>query len=328
MDQEKQKYINENIIEKGYNPEDLSNYIARTQSMPMENLPFSRLKEMVNAFKNEQLKLSIYSVKKPKERKKSEVEILYEPCEYNIKTDIQSNNKLLELEKEKKKINIIVKEPKKESRGFFSQKLITFIISCEELNSNVKRSLEDIIWFKIRVNQFYPFILVPPVINNSTYVKNIIDEKKELEIKCEYLKLFFKAFLRKKILRTSKMFYLFLTLSEKEFEQYKKEINENKFNLNVTLDNLKTMKGEVKINLNDDLLYFANNIIKIVTPTKELFPKLITNLKLIIDNFSNISSLLKETSEIFFKLTNEAQDLIQNEEVLKTYSKLNVVFNY
>ena len=84
------------------------------------------------------------------------------------------------------------------------------------------------------------------------------------------------------------MFYLFLILSEKEFEQYKKEINENKFNLNVTLNNLKTMKGEVKINLNADLLYFANNIRKIVTPTKELFPKLISNLKLIIDNFSNI----------------------------------------
>ena len=76
------------------------------------------------------------------------------------------------------------------------------------------------------------------------------------------------------------------------------------------------------------MIFFANNIIKIETPTKELFPKLITNLKLIIDNFSNISSLLKETSEIFYKLTNEAQDLIQNEEVLKTYSKLNVVFNY
>jgi hypothetical protein len=39
--------------------------------MPIENLPFSRLKEMVNAFKNEQLKLSIYSVKKPKEKKKN-----------------------------------------------------------------------------------------------------------------------------------------------------------------------------------------------------------------------------------------------------------------
>ena len=65
------------------------------------------------------------------------------------------------------------------------------------------------------------------------------------------------------------------------------------------------------------MIFFANNIIKIVTPTKELFPKLITNLKLIIDNFSNISSLLKETSEIFYELTNEVQDLNQNEEVLK-----------
>ena len=88
------------------------------------------------------------------------------------------------------------------------------------------------------------------------------------------------------------------------------------------------MKGEVKLNLNDDLLYFANNIINIVSPTNELFPKLISNLKTIIDNFSNISLLLKETSEIFFKLTNEAQNIIQNEEVIKTYSKLNAICNY
>ena len=122
MDQEKQKYINENIIEKGYNPEDLSNYIARTQSMPMENLPFSRLKEMVNAFKNEQLKLSIYQVKKPKERKKSEVEILYDPCEYQIKTDIQTENKLLDLEKEKKKLMRLLKNLKKKQKDFFLKK--------------------------------------------------------------------------------------------------------------------------------------------------------------------------------------------------------------
>ena len=98
--------------------------------------------EMVNASQNEQLKSSIYQVKKPKERKKSEVEILYVPCEYQIKTDIQTENQLLDLEKERKKINEIAKEPKKEAKGFFSQKIITFVISCEELNSNVKRNIK------------------------------------------------------------------------------------------------------------------------------------------------------------------------------------------
>ena len=328
MDQEKQKYINENIIEKGYNPEDLSNYIARTQSMPMENLPFSRLKEMVNAFKNEQLKLSIYQVKKPKERKKSEVEILYDPCEYQIKTDIQTENQLLDLEKEKKKINVIAKEPKKEAKGFFSQKIITFVISCEELNSNVKRNIDDFYWFKFKVNQLYPFILVPPILDNSIFLKYINDEKKELEIKCDYINKFFEAFLRKKILRTSKLLYFFLTLDDKEFEKFKKQVSQNKFILNVTLNNLKTIKGEVKINLNNENLSFANNIVNFISPTREIFPKLIANLKLLLDNFANISKLLKETSEIFSKLTIQAQDTFQNEETIKIYSKLNAIFNY
>ena len=36
--QEKQKYINDNIIEKGYNPEDLSNFITRLKRVSIEAL--------------------------------------------------------------------------------------------------------------------------------------------------------------------------------------------------------------------------------------------------------------------------------------------------
>ena len=64
------------------------------------------------------------------------------------------------------------------------------------------------------MNQSYPFILVPPILNHSSYAKNIIDEKKELEIKCDYVNHFFKAFLRKKILRTSKMFNRYCLISK------------------------------------------------------------------------------------------------------------------
>ena len=147
---------------------------------------------------------------------------------------------------------MIAKEPKKEAKGFFSQKLITFVISCEELNSNVKRNIDDFYWFKFKVNQLYPFILVPSILDNSIFLKYINDEKKELEIKCDYINKFFEAFLRKKILRTSKLLYFFLTLDDKEFEKFKKQVLQNKFILNVTLNNLKTIKGEVKINLNNE----------------------------------------------------------------------------
>ena len=48
------------------------------------------------------------------------------------------------------------------------------------------------------------------------------------------------------------MLYFFLTLDDKEFEKFKKQVLQNKFILNVTLNNLKTIKGEVKINLNNE----------------------------------------------------------------------------
>ena len=50
---EKQKYINENIIEKGYNPEDLSNFVTRHLGVSIDTLDLEKLKEMVNSFKKD-----------------------------------------------------------------------------------------------------------------------------------------------------------------------------------------------------------------------------------------------------------------------------------
>ena len=38
MEQEKQQYINDNLIEKGYNPDDLFNYCYRLKGIGIENL--------------------------------------------------------------------------------------------------------------------------------------------------------------------------------------------------------------------------------------------------------------------------------------------------
>ena len=54
-EQQKMIYINENIIEKGYSPEELSNFIVKNIGIPMESLPFDKLKEMIEEFKNKGL---------------------------------------------------------------------------------------------------------------------------------------------------------------------------------------------------------------------------------------------------------------------------------
>ena len=44
---EKMKYINENIIEKGYNEEDVANFTMQTLGVPFETLSLEKLKKTV-----------------------------------------------------------------------------------------------------------------------------------------------------------------------------------------------------------------------------------------------------------------------------------------
>ena len=65
----KMEYINENIIEKGYNPEDVANFVVQKTGSPFDSLSFDKLKEMVELFKDKGLH-DTYSTVKKKQKKK------------------------------------------------------------------------------------------------------------------------------------------------------------------------------------------------------------------------------------------------------------------
>ena len=110
----KSQYINETIISKGYNPEDLSNFIMKEICMSINDLKFDQLKKMIEKFKNKGLVDLYKTVKKQNDDKPENLEEqLFYPEVYDIKAKTPKENKLLELEKEKKIINIKISEPKK-----------------------------------------------------------------------------------------------------------------------------------------------------------------------------------------------------------------------
>ena len=95
--QEKQKYINDNIIEKGYNPEDISNFIIRLKGVSIEALSLKELKICIEQFKTEQLTLSLQLVNKKRDKKATPFEVLYSDCEYDV-----IKNKENEMKKKRK----------------------------------------------------------------------------------------------------------------------------------------------------------------------------------------------------------------------------------
>ena len=214
MEQERQHYINENIIEKGYNPDELFNFITRTKGMEINLISFDELKNLIEQFKNEQLSKTISSIQSKKDYSFD----IYSPFEYIINTRKQQESEMMELENENKKINITISEPKIENGGFFSPKIYSFIISSNELNTKVKRTYDDFEWFKNQLNERYPFILIPPIIKEGIFEKininplntlnnlNVFKKKDTnnesnknenylLELKQRYLTRFFKAVL-------------------------------------------------------------------------------------------------------------------------------------
>ena len=340
MEQEKQQYINDNLIEKGYNPDDLFNYCYRLKGIGIENLSLNELKNMIENFKNEQLIISLQSLKNKKEKKSTPFEILYSDCEFISETAKQQETKMMEFEKEKKKLNIKIIEPKKEKGSLFSKDQITFQIVTEELNSKVKRNYSDFEWYKNQLNLRYPFILVPPLIKDAFYSninlsffskkkneENNIEEQENLNMRIRYLNKFMNGILRKKILRTSPITYEFLVLEQKDFEKYKKNLDSNPYKLSIYLRNFKTIKGEIKVSLNKDKAIYVNNLLRIITPTTDLYSKLKNSLNSLINDFNIISTHMKEISIIYEKLLNQSKDIKQSIEIQKLYSDLNNLFS-
>ncbi len=336
--QEKQKYINDTIIEKGYNPEDLSNFITRLKGVSIEALSLKELQICIEQFKTEQLTLSLQLVNKRRDKKATPFEVLYSDCEYDVITGIQPETKLMELEKEKKKINVKIAEPKIEKGSFFSKDQITFSVITDELNSNVKRNYSDFEWYKYQLNSRYPFILVPPILKEAFYSninlnifgkkknEELPQEKESLHLKLRYLTKFMNGVIRKKILRTAPITFEFLTLEKAGFEKYKKRLEQNPFILNITLNNFNTIKGKMKVSLNKDKAVYVNNLSRLLIPTTDLHNKLRNSFNLLIQDLNTISIHMKEIGQIYEKLASQAKDIKQSNIIKNLYSNLKEIF--
>ena len=333
---QKLNYINENIIEKGYNPEELSNYVIKKSGIPMDNLSFEQLKEMIEQFKDQGLQDAYQSVKIKEVGKKKEQSpqaILYSPESYDIKTKTQQNNQLLELEEKKQRIKVTISEPKLEkSGGFFSKAVYSYRIVSTILEKDVRRTYADFEWLRDQFNIRYPLRVIPPIIKENLFSQMDIIEKTDTEEiiqqkKAKYLNMFFNKLLQRKIIRTSPLILEFLILDEKDFKKYKEILNKNKYELQITLDNLITYHGKIHCELKKDHLPKADIINKKVNKLSEIYQKLEKSISNIVSDFQLLESHMKEISNHFILLTGEITDDNNPIKIKDIFSDLNKLFN-
>ena len=354
-EKEKMQYISENIIEKGYNPEELSNFIIKTIGIPMESLPLEKLKEMIEEFKdkgltetyktiklNEKKSIEDEKEKKKKEKEKEEIQKLnsplynlYLPASYEIETSLQQENKLMELHRNNTVIQIDISDPQKEGKkGIFSKAIMSYRIQCPQLKSDVRRSYLDFEWFRSQLVTRYPLRYVPPIGKENVVkqIENILKFENEEYIelrKMRYLQRFMDSVIKRNIFKTSPILLEFLILDDEKFKVYQKRLSTKKYELSISLDNLITLKGRFKCELKDDSIQLANGCNKKYTTLSEIYSKIHSYTSNIVIDFQNLNVHLKQLGTYFEKLNqylNEYQ--CKNCEDMKNiYSNFVKIFN-
>ena len=336
--QEKMKYISANILEKGYNPEDLSNFVIKKIGKPIESITLEQLKKLIEQFKDQSLVETYKNLDSNHEEeikdepKQNQDDPLYSAMTYEIKTQVQQDNELLKLAKEKKKIKITVSDPKKEkSKGLFKKEIYTYKVECPEIKTEVRRTYADFEWLKNQLSSYYALRVVPPLIKEPMFFQMEIVNKKDSEevienAKIKYLNYFMTSLLKKKIFRTSAILYEFLELNEADFKKYKDLLGKYKYDLNVTLDNLKTVKGTVKFELKQNEIKKADIFGKKINEINSLYNYLDKKILNLSTDFLNLETHMKQIGAAFNKLSN-ALSFNENAKKIETiYQKLNTIF--
>jgi methyl-accepting chemotaxis protein len=332
----KTQYINEAIISKGYNPDDLSNFIMKEICISINDISFEKLKIMIDNFKNKGLVDLYKTVKQQNDNNKSDnfEEQLFYPEVFDIKTKTPKTNKLLDLEKEKQKINIKISElknEKSESGGIFGKNKNLYKIECDAMKSNVKRTYSDFEWLRGMYVMYYPLRIIPPLIKEANLLLEGIvdknDDKEKVENKkIKHLNQFIHTLLKKKLFRTSSLLYNFITLDNEEFKKYKESVNKRRYELSQNFDNFKNMNGKIHCEFNKDKIAYVEKISLGYQKISNIYTKLEENLNKVISDLNNLSYNMKEISDRFQELTENLKYFQHNGRMSNAYIQLNTIF--
>ena len=329
-DSEKLKYIDENIIDKGYNVDDLNAFIIGRRAVSIEDLPLNLLKIEIEDFKNEKLKDAFITVKKTMALTKRDEQLneLYSSQIFKIKYLPMQECILSQFEKDKKKLNIKITNGKFEKiGGIFSQNKFVCEVSCKELESNVNRTFDDFEWLKYQLSEKYPLIYIPPL-----FTINIKDKSKN-DISTLFVKIiirFLKAIMRRKLLRISPMIYQFLTLDKDKFIKYKEALNKRKFTLHLKMENFKSLKEIEEFNFNKQQIYLPEKYIQKInfTSCNNLTTSLNETLTQISNDFKNLSLHTKDLSNIFSNLYSLYTQAEFNDDMKNIIAKYRNIFSH
>jgi len=246
---------------------------------------------------------------------------------YGIITNQFEMTKLLELTPLAKEENPIIQVgfPEKVDGGFFSKSYVTYLVTTNPLNLKVRRRYSDFEWLRQIMQNLYVWNVIP-----TTPRKNKLGSDKFgepfLKKRMRTLEKFLNYLLLNPILKSSQLFYDFISIeNDADFQKKKKTYEKTKPLTNIA--DFQTPFGRVNIQINKNKETYYENIKDNISINENLLIKLNENFNILKSQINNLTAKIDEIAQNWNDLCQNSIKYYDEEDIIKTYEQMNKLFS-
>ena len=346
--EQKQFYLRENILNKGYDPEEFMNFLKSKKGengLDLRNWGKQELEKTVTQFitlkkinskvnlalkpnlnnnssdninnnntneedKNEPKNIEETKIEKYKEYINTQMRLAVEP-EY-VKTKLPDNTELTE----SYGVDIKLSSPEKIEGGIFAKSYVTYLVETNPFGFRVRKRYSDFEWLRNILSVHYPQCVIPPLCKKKfgdRFSGKFVNKRARL------LQKFMEGILVHPLMRNSTIFYDFISCdNEEEIEKKKKGYEKIKIPDNIR--ELKTIEGQMKITISDEKEIYLDNIKDNADIYIQIMEQISKAYKSLINFTQQASEKMKEISELWKKLYDSSKLYYDTNKTCESYN--------
>ena len=346
--EEKQNFLRENILEKGYDVNTFINFLKSKkggdEGADISSWSMQDLQNVVQEF------ISLSSGQQPNEdfidNENSQSNIIDDSAANSRINETEINNQTVEdptnlkeedfgltvpdfiecKESEKtelckyNKIEITVSDPQKVDKGFFSKAYIDFAVATNPCKLLVRRQHAEFVWLRERLSIIFNTNVLPRLPK-----KGKVNGDPHIQKRMRNLEKFLNYLLKDPLIKSSQILFDFLSIENEEEYNKRKRIY-NKMRTPTEFSEIKSINGKTRLKITKNKEKNIDNIRDNAALNETALKKINTNFKVFREEMNTVTNRVLSFSPLFDKLVKISQNFAEDEVIIESYKQMKNIF--
>jgi len=333
---EKQAFLRENILDKGYDAEEFMKLLQSKKGeigLDLGSWSMDELKEAVKEFTKENADTEENDKKEEENKIENEDNIVYDLDQFSkdhpegsgIIKEEYGKCAITEFTEFSNKDDIYVKlsNPEKVNGGIFSKSFISYTVETFPFDFKTKKRYSDFLWLRNTLSLMYSNCVIPPLCK-----KNYIDRFSEdlINKRMRSIEKFLNGLLIHPLIKNSQILFDFLSI-QNEADFYKKKKKYGKITSPTHIGEIKTLEGDIKISVSKEKEMYLKNIQDNSYLNEELLQKITKAYKALMNLMTEITVKMKEISCLWNQVHEKSVKYMDIHNTSQTYDILSKVMS-